>query len=103
MNYKKFLKDPRCKVGTRCFAAYGTLVLQYEILFVSGDDVYAKEVRDSDLFQPDSIKLPTYVEYFFEEAEALFYDVVYLRDLIAKHETRLKTLGRVNFAPRNGF
>lgn len=94
MNYKQFLKDPRCKVGARCFAAYGTLVLQYEILFVRGGDVYAQEVRDAGVFQPDSIKLPTYVEYFFEEADALLYDVKYLQDLIAKHEARLsKILG----------
>lgn len=89
MNYKKFLKDPRCKVGTRCFAAYGTLVLQYEILFVRGDEVYAQEVNDGALFQPDSIKLPTYVEYFFNEADALAHDIKYMRDLIAKHEARL--------------
>lgn len=103
MNYKQFFKDPRCKVGARCFASYGTLVLQYEILFVRDDGVYAQEIRDSDLFAPDFLKLPNYIEYFFNEVDALQYSVEYLQGLLAKHEARLKILGGVNSAPGNGL
>ena len=99
MNYKKFIKDPRCKAGARCFGSYSTLVQQYEILFVTEDCVFGKEVMEDPLLQPDTIRLPKYVEYFFNEGDALAYAIGNLKDRIDKYEERLKSLGGVNFVP----
>ena len=99
MNYKQFIKDPRCKAGARCFGCYSTLVQQYEILFVIEDNVFGKEVMENALLQPDTIRLPAYEEYFFNEADAIAYAIGNLQDRIAKYEERLKSLGGVNFVP----
>lgn len=99
MNYKKFIKDPRCKAGVKCFGSYSTLVQQYEILFVTEDCVFGKEVMEDALLQADTIRLPAYVEYFFNEADALAYAIGNLQDRIDKYEERLKSLGGVNFVP----
>lgn len=93
MNYKKFIKDPRCKAGVKCFGSYSTLVQQYEILFVTEDCVFGKEVMEDALLQADTIRLPAYVEYFFNEADALAYAIGNLQDRIDKYEERLKSLG----------
>ena len=100
MNYKKFIKDPRCKTGVKCFGSYSTLVQQYEILFVTEDHVFGKEVmEDPDLSSNVPASLPAYVEYFFNEADALAYAIGNLQDRIDKYEERLKSLGGVNFVP----
>lgn len=99
MNYKQFTKDPRCKAGTRCFGCYSILVQQYEILFVAEDNVFGKEVMEDALLQPDTIRLPAYVEYFFNEADALKYAIGNLQDRIDKYEERLQSLEGVIFVP----
>lgn len=96
MNYKQFIKDPRCKAGARCFGGYSTLVNQYEILFVTEDCVFGKEVMEDPDLSPDvPASLPKYVEYFFNEADALKYAIGNLQDRIDKYEERLKSLGGV--------
>lgn len=97
MNYKEFIKDPRCKMGTRCFMVNAFLVLEYEIRYRDAEDVYAEEVGADDPFDVGTILLPTYMEYFFNEADALLYDIDYLQNWIAKHEDRLKKLDGANF------
>lgn len=99
MNYKKFIKDPRCKAGVRCFGSYSTLVQQYEILFVTEDCVFGNEVMEDALLQLDTIRLPAYVEYFFNEADALKYAIGNLQDRIDKYEERLQSLEGVIFVP----
>lgn len=99
MNYKQFIKDPRCKAGARCFGCYSTLVQQYEILFVTKDCVFGKEVMEDALLQLDTIRLPAYVEYFFNEADALKYAIGNLQDRIDKYEERLQSLEGVIFVP----
>ena len=92
MTYKEFIKDPRCNAGARCFGAYSTLVQEYEIRFRDVEDVYAKEVVENAPFPPVPIRLPSYMEYFFNEADAFLYGIGQLRARIAKYEERLKNL-----------
>ena len=100
MNYKQFIKDPRCKAGARCFGSYSTLVQQYEILFVTEDCVFGKEVMENPDLLPDvPTSLPAYEEYFFNEADALAYAIGNLKDRIAKYEEKLKRLEGVIFVP----
>lgn len=97
MTYKEFIKDPRCKAGARCFGAYSTLVQEYEIRFRDVEDVYAKEVVENAPFPPVPIRLPTYMEYFFNEADALLYAIGQMQVRIAEYEERLKKLDGANF------
>ena len=97
MTYKEFIKDPRCNAGARCFGAYSTLVQEYEIRFRDVEDVYAKEVVENAPFAPVPIRLPTYMEYFFNEADALKYAIGNLQDRIDKYEERLQSLEGVIF------
>lgn len=93
MTYKEFIKDPRCKAGARCFGTCSTLVQEYEIRFRDVDDVYAKEVVEDDPFPPVPIRLPSYMEYFFNEADALLYAIGNLQDRIGEYKERLESLG----------
>lgn len=92
MTYKQFMKDPRCKAGARCFGAYSTLVQEFEIRFRDVEDVYAMEVGEYAPSKPDTIRLSSYMEYFFNEADAFLYGIGQLRARIAKYEERLKNL-----------
>ncbi|MFW5601330.1 MAG: hypothetical protein ACOCOC_08900 [Prevotella sp.] len=92
MTYKEFIKDPRCKAGARCFGAYSLLVQEYEIRFRDVEDVYAKEVVENAPFPTAPIRLPSYMEYFFNEADALLYILGQLQLRIAEYEGRLKNL-----------
>lgn len=97
MIYKQFIKDPRCKAGARCFGACSTLVQEFEIRFRDVEDVYAKEVVDNALSSPVPIRLPSYMEYFFNEADALLYAIGNLQVRIAEYKERLKKLDGANF------
>lgn len=99
MTYKEFIKDPRCKAGARCFGAYSLLVQEYEIRFRDVEDVYAKEVVENAPFPTAPIRLPSYMEYFFNEADALLYAIGHLQDMIDKYEERLQSLEGVIFVP----
>lgn len=94
MTYKEFIKDPRCKAGARCFGTYSTLVQEFEIRFMDVEDVYAKEVVEN---APFPIRLSSYMEYFFNEADALLYAIGQLKVRIAEYEERLKKLDGANF------
>lgn len=97
MNYKELIKDPRCKAGARCFGTCSTLVQEYEIRFRDVEDVYAKEVVENASFSPVPIRLPSYMEYFFNEADALLYAIGNLQVRKAEYEERLKKLDGANF------
>lgn len=97
MTYKEFIKDPRCNAGARCFGACSLLVQEYEIRFRDVEDVYAKEIVENAPFPPVPIRLPSYMEYFFNEADALLYAIGNLQVTIAEYKERLKKLDGANF------
>ena len=97
MTYKEFIKDPRCNAGARCFGSCSLLVQEYEIRFRDVEDVYAKEVVENAPFPPVPIRLPSYMEYFFNEADALAYVIGNLQVRIVEYEERLKKLDGANF------
>ena len=103
MTYKEFINDPRCNAGARCFGTYSTLVQEYEIRFRDEEDVYAKEVGADAPFDAGTIRLPSYMEYFFNEADALAYAIGNLQVRIAEYKERLKKLDGANFVSWNGF